>query len=77
GVDDSIINEANWNELVSKMESNVLQRLLDVNEYGIARVDKWLPYSPMLVPFSAFFLKGDISISKINRWYWASVFSER
>lgn len=77
GVDDRIINQSNWDKLINQIESNVLQRLLDINEYGIARVDKWLPYSPMLVPYSAFFLKGDCNITKINKWYWASVFSER
>ncbi len=77
GVDDSILNEENWNKLAQVAESSVFARLLDVNEYGVARVDKWLPYSPMLIPYLAFFLKGNFSVSKINKWYWSSVFSER
>ncbi|MDX5478775.1 MAG: hypothetical protein LPJ98_09990, partial [Cyclobacteriaceae bacterium] len=77
GIDDQIVNQENWNAIIEQIESNVLQRLLDVNEYGIARVDKWLPYSPMIIPYSAFLLKGNYSISKINKWYWSSVFSER
>jgi len=76
-INDSILNKKSWNSLIKVVEKKVLIRLLDVNEYGIARVDKWLPYSPMIVPFIAFFMKPNIDVSKMNKWYWSSVFSER
>ncbi|CAL2085496.1 conserved protein of unknown function [Tenacibaculum sp. 190524A02b] len=72
-----ILNKNTWETIVSIVETKVLIRLLDINEYGIARVDKWFPYSPIIVPFISFFMKENQNIPKINKWYWASVFSER
>ncbi|RCW31374.1 DUF262 domain-containing protein [Marinilabilia salmonicolor] len=76
-IDDNILNPTSWNTLIETADKNVLVRLLDVNEYGIGRIDKWFPYSPMIVPFLAFFLTDSFNVDKINRWYWSSVFTER
>jgi len=61
------------------------RRVTDVrNGYGALDFDSWMPYTTMLVPMAAMlhFLKtNDLDNSedyeKIDRWYWASVFSQR
>ncbi len=76
-IDDNILNSSTWDSLIRIVEEKVLIRLLDINEYGIARLDKWFPYSPMIVPFVSFFMRDEQNIPKMNKWYWSSVFSER
>ncbi|MEM9078778.1 MAG: DUF262 domain-containing protein [Bacteroidota bacterium] len=76
-IDDKVLNSDSWNNLIETVDEKVLIRLLDVNEYGIGRIDKWFPYSPMIVPLIAFFISDSWNIEKINKWYWASVFGER
>ena len=76
-INDSILNDSSWDDIIKVVENKVLVRVLDTNEYGIARVDKWTPYSPMIVPFISFFMKEKIDVTKINKWYWSSIFSER
>jgi uncharacterized protein with ParB-like and HNH nuclease domain len=71
-IDDKILNEASWENLIKKVDEEVLIRLLDINEYGIVRIDKWFPYSPMIIPFLSFFMPNDFKIDKINKWYWSS-----
>ena len=76
-IDDKILNNDLWDALVKKVDEDVLIRLLDINEYGIGRIDKWFPYSPMIVPFLSSFMTSNFKIDKINKWYWSSVFGER
>ena len=76
-VNEKIINEKVWSETIKTLNTDVLERLLDKNEYGIADVDKWMPYKPMITLLLALFLDDSKNIDKINCWYWASVFTER
>ena len=64
-------------ETIDILNTDVLERLLDKNEYGIANVDKWMPYKPMITLLLALFLENSKDIDKINCWYWSSVFTER
>ena len=57
--------------------NNFLERFLDKNEYGIADINKWLPYRPMLIVMLAIENFNNKNYDKINQWYWSSVFSER
>ncbi|HEX9897088.1 MAG TPA: DUF262 domain-containing protein [Dehalococcoidales bacterium] len=61
------------------------KRLTNVKQgYGVLTFHKWLPYTTMLVPLAAIlgFLNynkfdNPNNYSKIDRWYWTSVFSNR
>jgi len=81
-IDDSILNSEQWNRAVNIIEDNVLVRLFDVNEYGIANPKKWLSYPSMISIWLALFIKAEekeiaIDITKINEWYWSVIFTER
>lgn len=81
-IDDSILNSEQWNRAVNIIEDNVLVRLFDVNEYGIANPEKWLSYPSMISIWLALFIKAEekkiaIDITKINKWYWSVIFTER
>lgn len=81
-IDDSILNDEQWNRAVNIIEDNVLVRLYDVNEYGIANPAKWLSYPSMISIWLALFIKAEekkiaIDITKINDWYWSVIFTER
>jgi len=76
-IDEKIINNENWDLLSKTVTENVLPRLLDISEYGIADPQKWLPYSPMIIPYLGFFLNEKIDTDKIDTWYWSAVFFER
>ena len=76
-INDKILNKKSWEELVELVNNKVLVRYLDINEYGIGNIDKWLPYTPMIIPLIAFLLNKKYDIDKVNKWYWASVFTER
>lgn len=63
------------------------KRFLDIKDgYGILDFKKWTPYSTMVVPFAAMIyyiknknrkIENKSSYDKIDKWYWASVFSNR
>jgi len=81
-INDSILNSEQWSRAVSIIEDNVLVRLFDVNEYGIANPKKWLSYPSMISILLALFIKAEekkiaIDITKINKWYWSVIFTER
>lgn len=81
-IDDSILNSEQWNRAVNIIEDNVLVRLFDVNEYGIANPEKWMSYPSMISIWLALFIKAKekkiaIDITKINKWYWSVIFTER
>jgi len=81
-IDDSILNSEQWNRAVNIIEDNILVRLFDVNEYGIANPEKWLSYPSMISIWLALFIKAEekkiaIDITKINEWYWSVIFTER
>lgn len=81
-IDDSILNSEQWNRAVNIIEDNVLVRLFDVNEYGIANPEKWMSYPSMISIWLALFIKAEekkiaIDITKINKWYWSVIFTER
>ncbi|WP_052735466.1 DUF262 domain-containing protein [Methanosarcina sp. 1.H.A.2.2] len=75
-VDESIINLGNWEKVIKTLENKVLIRLLDPNEFGIAK-ENWHPYKPMVVILTSCFLKESVDVDKISKWYWSSVFTER
>lgn len=76
-INEKHINKTIWHETAKVLNDDVLERLLDKNEYGIVDVNKWLPYKPMTVVMLALFKNSKKDISKINQWYWSAVFSER
>lgn len=81
-IDDSILNSEQWDKAVNIIEDDVLIRLFDVNEYGIANPEKWLSYPSMISIWLALFIKAEekkiaIDITKINKWYWSVIFTER
>lgn len=61
------------------------KRTIDMkNGYGVLDFKKWMPYTTMLVPLAAmidFVTNGKLetkgNYDKIDRWYWAAVFSNR
>ena len=74
--------EKYWDECAKFLEKSL--NLLK-EEYGCPSSD-YLPYSPILVPFSLAvgFIENKVKLEKrkdayrkLERWYWASVFSER
>ncbi len=73
--------ERDW-ETACKMLELAYRRTKD--SYGVLEFDKWMPYTTMLIPMAAMihFLKKNSldtkeNYEKIDRWYWASVFSKR
>ena len=76
-INEDNINEDIWHATAKTFNDNVLERLLDKNEYGVGDVHKWLPYKPMSIVLLAIFKYKDKDISKVNQWYWSAVFSER
>jgi len=77
-IDDTLLNKEQWNKVVDLVEDKVLPRIFTINKYGIADIEKWLPYYPTVTLMIAFYLKHiHPDVDKLDRWYWASVFSER
>ncbi|RLG70424.1 MAG: hypothetical protein DRO04_01910, partial [Candidatus Iainarchaeum archaeon] len=80
-IDSSVLNKTTWKKAVEILENKILSRLFDVSEYGIADY-RWLSYPSMISIWLGLFLKAekgeiDIDISKINKWYWSVIFTER
>jgi hypothetical protein len=55
-----------------------------LKQYGVLTLPKWLPYSSMIVPLAAILRFLNIrkldykdNYSRIDQWYWTSVFSNR
>lgn len=76
-IDDKTLNEASWLHTVDVVENKVLPRYFDIHEYGIGDMQKWAPYAPMLINFIALVQVGNFSLTKFNKWYWSSIFTER
>lgn len=77
-LDSQTLNKQEWDRVVNIAENKVLNKLFERASYGIGEsVDKWLPYSTIIIPYLAFHLKyAHPDIDKINMWYWSVVFSE-
>lgn len=64
---------------------NAYTRLVDIkNGYGAFDFDRWMPYSTMIVPLACLLnyiktnkFESKSNYDKIDRWYWASVFTKR
>jgi len=77
-IDGTLLNKEQWDKVVELVENKVLPRIFDINKYGIADIEKWLPYYPTVTLMIAFYLKhSHPDVDKIDMWYWSSVFSER
>lgn len=77
GINEKHINKEVWKSTIKIFNDNVLKRLLDKNEYGIADINRWMPYKPMIIILVSLFKNEKKDINKINQWYLSSVFSER
>ena len=77
-LDSQTLNRQEWDRVVNIAENKVLNKLFERESYGIGEsVDKWLPYSTIIIPYLAFHLKSNHpDMEKINIWYWSVVFSE-
>jgi len=77
-IDETILNKDLWDKVVELTENKVLKLMFEINKYGIADVEQWLPYYPTVTLMIAFYLKHNHpDIDKLNMWYWSSIFSER
>jgi len=77
-IDNTLINKDQWDRVVDLVENKVLHRILNISKYGIADIEKWLPYRPIVTLMIAFYLKHNHpDVDKIDMWYWGAVFSER
>lgn len=73
-----------WERACNALEV-AYKRTIDIkNGYGVLDFKKWMPYSTMLYPLAAMvdFIKIEKleamgNYEKIDRWYWAAVFSNR
>jgi hypothetical protein len=70
------LNLDKWNKYTNVFDK-FLNRFLDKNEYGIADIEKWLPYKTILIAMLALENLENRDYEKINIWYWSSVFTER
>lgn len=75
-INDTHLNQEIWTVTVKEFDK-LLNRILDINEYGIGNISKWLPYKPMIITLTSLFKLDNKDINKINNWYWSCVFSER
>jgi len=73
------LNKSEWDRAVNVANDKVLNLLFDRGKFGIDEdIDKWMPYSTTVIPMLALFLKYEHpDISKLEKWYWSVVFSER
>jgi hypothetical protein len=78
-IDSEILNKSEWDRAVNVANDKVLNLLFDRGKFGIDEdIDKWMPYSTTVIPMLALFLKYEHpDISKLEKWYWSVVFSER
>jgi len=77
-IDNTLLNKDQWDRVVELVENRVLPRILNISKYGIADIETWLPYHPIVTLMIAFYLKHNHpDVDKIDMWYWGSVFSER
>ena len=76
-IDENTLNEDSWHQTVDVVETKVLPRYFDINDYGIGDMQKWSPYAPMLINFIALVQARNFSLTKFNKWYWSSIFTER
>lgn len=77
-IDDRILKKTEWKRVVQVAENKVLSKLFNQSNYGIGMdVDKWLPYTTIVIPLLALYLKYEHpDVGKIDKWYWSVVFSE-
>ncbi len=80
-IDSKILNKTSWEKAIEILENKILNRLFDISECGIAD-NRWLSYPSMISIWLGLFLKAEkgevhIDITKINKWYWGVIFTER
>jgi hypothetical protein len=77
-IDSEILNKDEWKRVVEIAEKKVLSRLFYRSNYGIGEdIERWLPYSTIVIPLLALYLKHKHpDVGKIDKWYWSVVFSE-
>ena len=72
----------NW-EAATKYIVKAFDRITSASAGYGAFVSKWIPYSTLIVPLAVLLMKldkkrsGQSDYSKVDIWYWTSVFSER
>ena len=76
-IDEKTLNEKSWHDTVEVVETKVLPRIFDINDYGIGDMQKWSPYAPMLINIIALIQAPNFSLTKFNKWYWSAIFTER
>ncbi len=77
-LDEKIINKTEYKRVVDIAENKVFKILFDINRFGICdNIHKWLPYSTIIIPLLALYLKHkNVDSKKIDIWYWSVVFTE-
>lgn len=76
--------EEDWKRACEALEV-AYKRIIDIkNGYGVLNFKKWIPYTTILVPLAAIIdfvkakeLETKRNYDKIDRWYWAAIFSNR
>ncbi|MCX7926983.1 MAG: DUF262 domain-containing protein, partial [Candidatus Omnitrophica bacterium] len=76
--------EEDW-EKACEMLEKAYKRIVDIkNGYGVLDFKKWMPYTTMIVPLAAMIdfiktkdIETPLNYSKIDLWYWTSVFTNR
>lgn len=72
----------NW-DLATKYIVRAFERITSASSGYGAFTPKWIPYSTMIVPLAVMLMKLDVAksgqsaYSKLDIWYWTSIFSER
>jgi len=76
-IDSTILNNEQWDKVIDLVENKILQKMFNINKYGIANIG-WLPYYPTVTLMIAFYLRHTHpDVDKLDIWYWSSIFSER
>ncbi len=77
--------EDDWHIAVKYIDDKALKRIMSTSENGFGAISiKWIPYKAMIPVFAVFlyYIEDKLKFSRLaievlNKWYWASVFSER
>ncbi|MGB9749848.1 MAG: GmrSD restriction endonuclease domain-containing protein [Caldisericia bacterium] len=77
-LDEKNINKNEYKRVIEIAENKVFKILFDIHRFGICdNIHKWLPYSTVIIPLLALYLKHkNVDSKKIDIWYWSVVFTE-